>query len=82
MTALVDMTDDDLAAAMADVSRSVDDRITFASALGDRRARARDAAHAAFHGHPLKYGRVGRRRGYLGDTVCLDCYYGKEWNGR
>lgn len=40
---------------------------------------ANEAAHAAFHGRPLKYVTVERRRGYRGRSVCRDCYYGKEW---
>ena len=38
-----------------------------------------DRQHAAFHGHPLRYVTVERRRGYRGRMVCSDCYYGKEW---
>lgn len=51
-----------------------------AFAEADRLMRERDTDHAVFHGvERLRYGRVERRRGYLGQTVCLDCYYGKEW---
>ena len=49
----------------------------------DAEARAKVAAiekaHAAFHGRPIKYVTVERRRGHRGRSVCRDCYYGKEW---
>jgi hypothetical protein len=46
-----------------------------ASAEASRRAAKLDADHAASHGRTtLRYGRVEARRGYLGRSVCLDCY--------
>lgn len=56
-----------------------------AEAIARRDAERRDEAHAAFHGHPLRYGRVEARGGAYarrGRTVCLDCYRGREWDGR
>jgi hypothetical protein len=61
-----------------------DRRSEEAFAVARRRQAEAEARHAAFHGHPLRYGRVGRRRGYRGETVCLDCYYAGrkgEWPG-
>lgn len=72
-----------LDARVHDDGLSFADRLAAADALASRRARYRDDAHAAFHGRPtLRYGRVERRRGYRGSTVCLDCYYGRAWDGR
>jgi hypothetical protein len=63
---------------MADESRSVEDRLEAAGQVGALVAKARDVEHAASHGRTeLRYGRVERRRGYRGQVVCLDCYYGK-----
>ena len=56
-------------------------RLAAAGEVAARRVKASEAAHAAFHGKPLRYGTVERRRGYRGRSVCLDCYYGKEWRG-
>lgn len=50
-----------------------------ASAEGARKQRELEAQHAAFHGRPLRYVTVERRRGYRGRSVCADCYYVREW---
>lgn len=59
-----------------------DRRSEEAFAIARKAQEERDARHAAFHRRDrLHYGRVERRRGYRGQTVCLDCYYGREWPG-
>lgn len=69
---------EDLRALMADELADVDDRLEAAVEVGARAAVTRDAEHAAEHGRTtLRYGRVAARRGYRGDVVCLDCYYGR-----
>jgi hypothetical protein len=76
------LSDADLVTRRGDESLSFDERSDAAFETARRAGLARDAAHAAFHGRSaLNYGRVERRRGYRGSTVCLDCYYGKEWVG-
>jgi hypothetical protein len=50
-----------------------------ARAEGARKQLAQEAAHAAFHGRPIRTVVVERRRGYKGRAVCADCYYVREW---
>lgn len=72
-------TDADLLAAYREAAAAL------ADAIARRDAERRDEAHAAFHGRPLRYGRVEARGGAYarrGRTVCLDCYRGREWDGR
>jgi hypothetical protein len=60
-----------------------DRRSEEAFAIARKRQAEQEARHAAFHRRDrLNYGRVERRRGYRGQVVCLDCYYGREWDGR
>ena len=77
-----DMTTDDLMVIVHDSTADFDTRAAAADLIATRNRVTRDAAHAAFHGHPLRYGRVGRDRWHRGDTVCLDCYWGRPWDGR
>jgi hypothetical protein len=81
--AYTDMTDEQLRAHVDDRDSDFDSRSEAAYEIANRARVKAEAEHAAFHGRDrLNYGRVGRRRGYLGETVCLDCYRaprGKAW---
>jgi hypothetical protein len=50
-----------------------------ASAQGIVNRARLDEQHAGFHGRPLKYVTVERRRGRKGRSVCRDCYFIREW---
>lgn len=71
-------------AARADLTPSTFDHAAgLAGMIAERDAARRDSAHASFHGRrDLRYGRVERRAGYRGQTVCLDCYRSRPWDGR
>lgn len=54
-----------------------------AGRIAQARAQADYARHCQAHGvERLAMVVVGRRRGYSGHSVCRDCYYGREWDGR
>lgn len=75
---LAGLTREQLDSIKADRSADIELRFAAADELGLRNRAAIDAAHAAQHGRvELRYGRVEARRGYRGQVVCLDCYYGR-----
>lgn len=79
---LPEWTDAELRATVDDKANDWDIRSEAAWEIARRQMVKDEAAHAAFHGKAyVNRGRVERRRGYRGDTVCLDCYYGKEFPG-
>lgn len=73
-----------LEAARATLSPATwDAAVELADEVARRNRLREDRAHAAFHRvTAVRYGRVERRPGYRGRTVCLHCYRGLEWHGR
>lgn len=83
--ALLDMSDAEVDAVRLNASLEWDARLVAAGEVAERKARARDADHAAFHGlERVRSVKVEARRGHRGQYVCPDCYYapmGRSWPG-
>lgn len=78
------MTDQELLAAFRDARATLtadtfDAASELAFEIARRNTARRDAAHEAFH--EVRMVRVEARRGYRGQTVCANCYRGREWDG-